>query len=208
MSEFCQELFSQPLLVLLFIWEKVVLEISKARLDLSSIQDRMPWNSSKQISEQSPRLLSWGPGVDVLLYAFFFLSLRISNLASVTTRQLSLCPRFHIPDQLFLVCKYEVQWRVPPLLVSSVTCTRGVRLLPAVWRQPCVLPLDKAVISRHPLEHHLCVCPLSNVRTPDWLIAHPQVELCAFQLLSHIKNNSPFSPPKCEKTSWTLSDEG
>lgn len=47
---------------------------------------------------------------------------------------------------------------------------------------------------------------MSNLRAPDWLIVHPQVELCAFQLLSPVKSNSPFSPPKCEKTSWTVNN--
>lgn len=142
----------------------------------------LPSRSVNKAQDCFPEVQGWGAAL-----CFFFLPLRISNLASVTMRQLSLSSSFHIPDQLFLVSKYEVQWRVPPLLGSSVTCTGSVRLLPVVWRQPCVLPLDKAVYRRHPLERHLCVCPLSNARTPDWPIVHPQVELCAFHInaLSH-----------------------
>ena len=90
--------------------------------------------------------------VVILLFAFF-LPLRIPNSTISWLLKLSLPPSLHIPDQLFLVCKSEVQQRVRPLLGSSVTC---VRLLPVVWRRPCVLPPDKAVYSRYPLECHSC----------------------------------------------------
>lgn len=180
------------------------LKNQQAHLDLTSLRDHMLWDSSKQISEQAK---DCAPGlrsrVTILLFAFFF-PLRVPNSTISWLLKLRLPPSLHIPHQLFLLCKYEVQQRAPPFHDSSVTSIRSVRLLPVVWRRLHHLVPDKAVYSRLPLE---CDPHWPALRwAPHRLVVCPQAELSAFQRLSHTKSDSPFPPPRCGKTSWTVHD--
>lgn len=98
MPEFCQELFGQPLLVLLFVLEGVILEKSTSLPGPLFSSGPYATGFFQADFWTGKKLLLWGPGVVILLFALFYFLLGSQTLShyvqqtSTRTSPTFVCP--------------------------------------------------------------------------------------------------------------------